>query len=62
MYDEFGSLKIGYNTEIDDLKHIQEHGYDWIVEYQKSLIKTTNIQSLKIKYIVIIFFKWKKES
>ncbi len=43
-------IKSGYSIEIDDLKHIQEHGYDWIVEYQKSLVKITNIQSLKIKY------------
>lgn len=43
-------IKSGYSKQIDELKNIQENGYDWISNYQKSLIEQTKMNSLKIKY------------
>ncbi len=47
---EGGLIQVGYNSELDELRNISEHGKDYIAELQKREIERTGIKSLKIRY------------
>ncbi|MDA9128991.1 DNA mismatch repair protein MutS, partial [Candidatus Gracilibacteria bacterium] len=43
-------IKSGYDSEIDESRDLIQQSEKWISEYQKKLISTTNISTLKIKF------------
>jgi len=43
-------IRPGYNSELDELRDLQENGRQWLQSYQAGQIKETGINSLKIGY------------
>lgn len=49
-FKEGGFIRSGFNTELDELRHLQSGGKDWIAQYQAREINRTGIPSLKVGY------------
>ncbi|MDR1140585.1 MAG: DNA mismatch repair protein MutS, partial [Planctomycetaceae bacterium] len=49
-YKEGGFIRSGYSSELDELRHLQSGGKDWIAQYQATEINRTGIPSLKVGY------------
>jgi DNA mismatch repair protein MutS len=47
---EGGFIQTGFHTELDELRHLQSGGKDWIARYQAAEINRTGIPSLKVGY------------
>ncbi len=47
---EGGLIKEGYSPEIDELRRLVNGGKDWVADLQKSEIKRTGINSLKVGF------------
>ena len=45
-----GTIKAGYNAELDELRTLMSEGKNWIARYQAQEITRTGIASLKISY------------
>jgi len=45
-----GTIRQGYNTELDDLRNMSFSGKDWIARLQKTERERTGISSLKVDY------------
>ncbi len=43
-------IRSGYNAELDELKHLQESGLEWLQNYQASEIRRSGINSLKVGF------------
>ncbi len=49
-FDELGSIKSGYNSEIDELRLLQKDAKTWLVRYTEEEQKKSGISTLKVKY------------
>ncbi|NOX88014.1 MAG: DNA mismatch repair protein MutS [Calditrichaeota bacterium] len=47
---EGGIIREGYNSELDELRSVSEHGKDWLISYQQEERKRTGIPTLKVNY------------
>ena len=47
---EGGFIKDGYNSELDELRNIAEHGQDYLLKIETEEREKTGIKGLKIKY------------
>ncbi len=47
---EGGFIKDGYNSELDELRNIAEHGQDYLLKIETEEREKTGIKALKIKY------------
>jgi DNA mismatch repair protein MutS len=47
---EGGIIREGYHYELDELRHLQRHGKDWIAKLEEQERKRTGIKSLKVGY------------
>jgi len=45
-----GLFRDGIDAELDEARHLQRDGHTWLAAYQKRLIETTNIASLKVGF------------
>lgn len=45
-----GLICDGYDSELDELRHISQNGKNWILDFQRREIERTGIKSLKVKY------------
>lgn len=43
-------IRVGYHTELDSLRDIQENGRQWLKKFQEDEIKRTGINSLKVGF------------
>ncbi|MDR3197910.1 MAG: DNA mismatch repair protein MutS [Planctomycetaceae bacterium] len=49
-FKDGGFIRSGFNTELDELRHLQSGGKDWIAQYQAMEVNRTGIPSLKVGY------------
>ncbi|MDR0335807.1 MAG: DNA mismatch repair protein MutS, partial [Planctomycetaceae bacterium] len=49
-FKDGGFIRSGFNAELDELRHLQSGGKDWIAQYQAAEINRTGIPSLKVGY------------
>lgn len=47
-------IKDGYDTEVDEIRHIIHNSKEWLSEYQARLIEDSKIPQLKIKYTNLV--------
>lgn len=47
---DYGFIKAGYNSELDELNNISTSGRNWIIQLEASEKEKTNIKGLKIAY------------
>ena len=45
---EGGMIKLGYNSELDNLINIREHSNDWLKKYEQEQKEKLNIKTLKV--------------
>lgn len=47
---EGGMIKLGYNSELDNLINIREHSNDWLKKYEQEQKEKLNIKTLKVGF------------
>ncbi|MBI5787949.1 MAG: DNA mismatch repair protein MutS [Candidatus Schekmanbacteria bacterium] len=47
---EGGFIRTGYNTQLDELRHLSGQGKDWIARLEETERRRTGINSLKVRY------------
>lgn len=47
---EGGIIKQGYNKELDEIKFLQEHGEEWLEEFEEKEREKTGIRNLRVRY------------
>ena len=47
---EGGMIKLGYNSELDNLINIREHSNDWLKKYEQEQKEKLNIKNLKVGF------------
>ncbi|MFA9478013.1 DNA mismatch repair protein MutS [Phycisphaerales bacterium AB-hyl4] len=45
-----GLIRDGYDSQLDEYRNLQRDSHDWLARYQKELIDTTDLPSLKVGY------------
>ena len=50
LYKEGGYVKVGYDSELDRLRHINEHSINYITQYEQQERERTGIKNLKVGY------------
>ena len=47
---EGGIIKFGYNKELDEIIYLQEHGKEWLQDFEEQEREKTGIKNLRVRY------------